>query len=46
MTRPSFILALLALLFTVGSFFKPTWPLLQVAVLLLSVAMLVGSSKG
>lgn len=30
----------IALLLTVGSFFKPTWPLLAVAVLLISVDLL------
>lgn len=40
-----FLLALIALIFTVLSFIKPTWPLLAVAVLLLSVALLVSWYK-
>lgn len=36
------ILVVISLLLAVGSLVKPGWPLLAVAVLLLSVALLVG----
>lgn len=43
MLTPFFILALLGLIFAVLSIWKPNWPLLAVAVIFLSVALLIGS---
>ena len=40
----SVLLVLIALLLAIGSFFRPQWPLIAVAVLLVCVAMLVGSA--
>jgi len=41
MNNPSSILAAVAGLLAVLSFFKPQWPLLSVAVLLLAVAVFI-----
>lgn len=39
------LLILIALLLTVGSFFRPQWPLLAVAMLLVCVALLAGGGS-